>query len=225
MAIVDHYATLGVSRTADVATIRKAWIREARKVHPDGQFGSSDDETRRAGVRMLAVNEAWRVLEDPRRRSQHDRELRRRPGVVRDTPSGSSRPTGATTVDEVEESMSVETSSAPLATVLRVLPWLLIGGLGLGIFIMTAFASNSRSEVEVEPVDPGPECVRLREDGTVRPVPCAWENDGVIIEAFTLTTETRECDDVRARRHEASIHSIVICLLEPELVGTDPPTR
>jgi len=68
---VDHYATLGMPPTATAAELRAAYRNLARRVHPDGF--SDPAERRRAEGRMAAVNEAWRVLGDPGRRSGYDR--------------------------------------------------------------------------------------------------------------------------------------------------------
>lgn len=65
----DHYATLGVATSAPHATIRVAYRRMIRDVHPD-VAGSDPASTARA----LAVNSAWSVLKDPVARASYDRE-------------------------------------------------------------------------------------------------------------------------------------------------------
>jgi curved DNA-binding protein CbpA len=57
------YDTLGVLPDSDDATIKKAYRRKARKVHPDR--GGSDKE-------MAEVNRAYAVLIDPRSRARYD---------------------------------------------------------------------------------------------------------------------------------------------------------
>jgi hypothetical protein len=64
----DHYATLGVTPGANARTIRAAYKALAQRCHPDKAGGADPD----AMARMLAVNEACRVLGDPRRRAQYD---------------------------------------------------------------------------------------------------------------------------------------------------------
>lgn len=59
----DYYETLCVSRSADASTIRKAYRRIARKVHPD-RGGNAEDFKR--------LSEAYEVLNDPDRRAQYD---------------------------------------------------------------------------------------------------------------------------------------------------------
>ena len=70
----DHYAILGVIRTATEAEIRSAYRRLARESHPDA---NPDPE---AEVRMRRINEAWETLRDPQKRSLYNRQL---PGAVR----------------------------------------------------------------------------------------------------------------------------------------------
>ena len=66
---VDHYGQLGVTRTATHAEIRSAYRRLAQRLHPDTHGGVVSAE-------MVAINEAWRVLSDERRRSAYDAKLR-----------------------------------------------------------------------------------------------------------------------------------------------------
>ena len=103
-----------------------------------------------------------------------------------------------------------EVRSAGVATLLRTLPWLVVGAIGLGIFVFTAFAAGDRSE---EPTaEPEPECVRIREDGTVRPVPCRWENDGVIDQFLPLDSD-QACRHEDAMPHDAPVHNARLCLV------------
>ena len=67
--ILDHYGRLGVTRTATHAEIRTAYRRMAQRLHPDTHGGVVSAD-------MVAINEAWRVLSDERRRSAYDATLR-----------------------------------------------------------------------------------------------------------------------------------------------------
>ena len=64
----DYYKTLGVSRDADAAEIRKAYRKLARENHPDR---NPDDP--RAAETFKAVGEAYGVLSDAEKRSAYDR--------------------------------------------------------------------------------------------------------------------------------------------------------
>jgi molecular chaperone DnaJ len=64
----DYYDILGVSRDADEATIKKAFRRLARELHPDvnGEDPEAEDKFKQAA-------EAYEVLSDPERRATYDR--------------------------------------------------------------------------------------------------------------------------------------------------------
>lgn len=60
----DHYETLGVSRSATQADIKKAYRRLAHKHHPDK--GGGDEE------KFKEINNAYEVLSDTKKRAQYD---------------------------------------------------------------------------------------------------------------------------------------------------------
>ncbi len=64
----DYYEVLGVSRSADVETIKRAYKKLALKYHPDR---NPDDEE--AVVRFKEAAEAYEVLSDPEKRALYDR--------------------------------------------------------------------------------------------------------------------------------------------------------
>ena len=63
----DFYATLGVAKDADAATIKKAYRKLARTLHPDQNAGDA-----KAEERFKDVGEAYAVLSDPEQRQQYD---------------------------------------------------------------------------------------------------------------------------------------------------------
>ena len=63
----DYYATLGVSKDATQADIKKAYRRLARKHHPDVNKGEAAAEQR-----FKEVSEANEVLSDPQKRKAYD---------------------------------------------------------------------------------------------------------------------------------------------------------
>ncbi|MBQ9058386.1 MAG: DnaJ domain-containing protein, partial [Atopobiaceae bacterium] len=63
----DYYEVLGVDRSADARTIKRAFLKKARELHPD--VNDADD----AEERFKEVNEAYSVLSDDSRRANYDR--------------------------------------------------------------------------------------------------------------------------------------------------------
>src|SRR5690348_18023242 len=63
----DYYAALGVAKDADAATIKKAYRKLARDLHPDKNPGNTEAETR-----FKEVSEAYDVLSDEKRRAEYD---------------------------------------------------------------------------------------------------------------------------------------------------------
>ncbi|XP_041977186.1 dnaJ homolog subfamily B member 6 isoform X2 [Aricia agestis] len=66
--MVDYYRTLGVSRTATEAEIKKAYRKLALKWHPDKNPDNADEANRR----FKEISEAYEVLSDERKRQVYD---------------------------------------------------------------------------------------------------------------------------------------------------------
>src|SRR5690349_2364184 len=67
MTTPDLYAILGVSRDADADTVKKAYRKLARQLHPDV---NPDPE---ASARFQEVGRAYEILSDPQKRAAYDR--------------------------------------------------------------------------------------------------------------------------------------------------------
>src|SRR5262245_14552815 len=67
MSQPDLYALLGVSRDADAETIKKAYRKLARQLHPDV---NPDPD---ASARFQEVGRAYEILSDPQKRAAYDR--------------------------------------------------------------------------------------------------------------------------------------------------------
>jgi molecular chaperone DnaJ len=63
----DFYATLGVSKDASAADIKKAYRKLAQKLHPDANPGDKSAEER-----FKEVGRAYGVLSDPKKRAEYD---------------------------------------------------------------------------------------------------------------------------------------------------------
>src|SRR5690348_11550880 len=63
----DLYEVLGVSKTASEGEIRKAFLKLAKKYHPDVNAGNKDSETK-----FKEINLAYEVLKDKKKRAHYD---------------------------------------------------------------------------------------------------------------------------------------------------------
>lgn len=63
----DYYKILGVPKDADAATIKKAYRKQAKDLHPDANAGDKKIEEK-----FKAVSEAYDVVSDPKRRAEYD---------------------------------------------------------------------------------------------------------------------------------------------------------
>ncbi len=65
----DYYEILGVSKTADAITIKKAYRKLAMKFHPD----RNQDNKEESESKFKEINEAYAVLSDQEKRGSYDR--------------------------------------------------------------------------------------------------------------------------------------------------------
>lgn len=63
----DYYSVLGLSPEAKDLEVRKAYRKLALRYHPDRNSGNQDSEEK-----FKELNEAYRVLSDPRKRRAYD---------------------------------------------------------------------------------------------------------------------------------------------------------
>ena len=64
---MTHYDVLGVAPSAGPSEVREAYVRAARRHHPDVAGGDA--------ARMREINAAWATLGDPIRRARYDESL------------------------------------------------------------------------------------------------------------------------------------------------------
>ena len=63
----DYYKSLGVTKTATAAEIKKSYRKLARELHPDKNPGNAESERR-----FKEVSEAYDVLSDDAKRKEYD---------------------------------------------------------------------------------------------------------------------------------------------------------
>ncbi len=95
----DYYKTLGVNRDATEKEIRSAYLKQARKYHPDKNPGDI-----KAEERFKEINEANEVLSDADKRKMYDRfgedwQRYRDAGFTGDEPAGPPPGSGGSTAD------------------------------------------------------------------------------------------------------------------------------
>ena len=86
----DYYRTLGVDPKAGAREIKRAWLKIARREHPDVNPGDRD-----AAARYALAQEAWRVLSQRALREEYDRRGRRpAPPARKAAPAGAASGAG-----------------------------------------------------------------------------------------------------------------------------------
>ncbi len=75
---MNHYEVLGVEATISAAELRSAYLRLARRYHPDFQHGQQESRSSAADsdLRMRQINAAWQVLGSTKDRAAYDQRLR-----------------------------------------------------------------------------------------------------------------------------------------------------
>jgi hypothetical protein len=228
----DHYAALGVRPDADAAEIRRAWIRAARANHPDQRGDVDQEQTERSDRRMLAVNEAWRVLGRAESRRSYDEE-RAAAAPQQPEPSPPARPAppagsaggghGGPDDPWFDDGVPTTEPGGPggfvvrhrsAALVVRLLPWLSIAVVGIVIFVASAYmtASDNVDQSRVAALEVG-ECFWFDPDGTLFTVACDWpQTDGVLDQIITRSPGDR-CRHPDAVAHPAPIAGRQLCLV------------
>jgi hypothetical protein len=155
MAHDDHYATLGVARTATLEEIRAAYRAAVRRTHPDVANARSTTASD-----MAKITEAWATLGDPVRRSAYDAQRAATPTM----PS-----TSSVTIDE---------RIAPAR-----FPWKLVGGIILAgiaiILILNAFAQPAEAPGPDGLLGAG-SCIVIDSTLAAVEVDCAQSHYGVV---------------------------------------------
>jgi len=173
---LTHYDVLGVAPTARVDEIREAYRRLAREHHPDRTAASGSAV---GAVSMSAINEAYRVLNDPARRAVYDASLRQGSARGPAAPPSSTPPTPSAAPTMPAFPSHLGPARFPWRSVSFVAALAIIG-----IVVMAQFT---------EPGEPrGPDgiiqigsCVTIEPNGDAREVACTADPAvDLVVEAF-----------------------------------------
>jgi DnaJ-domain-containing protein 1 len=176
------YDVLGVVPTAAADEVRRAYLARARESHPDRYVDASPAQRNAAEGRMREVNEAWRVLGNPRRRRRYDLELmpaRPHQADVR----FASRSDG--TMPEVIEYEDVDGT----ARIIRGLPWMIVVVVLFAIFVFTAYATTGGGTTTPLPANNLGRCVRPAGDSSVEPAACGSPGARLVIATVDPTQQ------------------------------------
>lgn len=128
----SHYEVLGLTPTADDATVRRAYVTLARQHHPDREGGDA--------ARMRALNEAWATLGDPVRRARYDRALARDGRTPPATRAATARPGGRPGHDDLDLDLDeLDLDDRPVRGAVRLPRWLSLLPAGLFAVSVVAF--------------------------------------------------------------------------------------
>ncbi len=199
------YDILGVAEDATDEEVRRAYLRAARRMHPDVNPGVDTTED------MRDLNRAWSVLGRSGTRRTYDRELHERAGA------------GAATATTPEPDCDDVLPPHPFARLLR--PSALIVAVMLLVFVVTAYAGPNGSDRSGPPAStattsvsdttaPGGaaadlvgECLKLL-PGYDAVVPCIQANDGVVVGEVAASSD---CPAV-TRPYQLAGHTQIVCL-------------
>ena len=178
--MATHYETLGVPADAPSEDLRRAYLHQARELHPDRAVTRPAGEAAHAARRMQEVNEAWRVLRDPIARAAYDHSLSARRQVAGPSPAGEP-------AAPLEDDDDLDTPfEAPLAqpgdlmvSLARALPWLAIIVILMAIFVFTAFAGGRKDDDGTSGLVG--RCVASGSASAVMAVPCEGPNEGQVV--------------------------------------------
>ena len=189
--MTDHYATLGVPRTASHEQIRRAYRERMRAAHPDASGGRQAGESRQTGsaapksaaaqsaaAEVTRIAEAWDVLSSPARRAAYDLQIA----------TGSPARTAADpNLDRVY----------PPAR----FPWrfvLTIIGIGTAILIVLHILGDPMPERGIDGLISSGSCVDFDEVGAAFEVPCSGPHQAVVRELVPFDSPC-DSDTTQAR--------------------------
>ena len=171
----SHYDVLGVSSSADAQQIRQAYLARAREAHPDRHIDARGSQRTDAERQMQEINEAWRVLGNPRRRRRYD--LERTPEARFVSRTDGTMPEPVVFDEEMDGT----------ARLVRGLPWLILVVVMFVIFVFTAYAATGGGKATPVPSNNLSRCVVVAPGPTVAPAACGESGARLVIATVDAT--------------------------------------
>jgi curved DNA-binding protein CbpA len=183
--MTDHYATLGVTRSASFEEIRRAYRDRMRKAHPDSAASSST-------VEVTRIAEAWNVLSSPARRAAYDLQL-----ASGSAAGASTRPaTSASRTTQAPFDPNLDRVYPPAR-----FPWrfvLTVIGVGAAILIILHIMGDPMPERGIDGLISSGSCVDFDQLGAAYEVPCTGPHQAVARELVPFDSPC-DSDTTQAR--------------------------
>ncbi|MFZ9356081.1 MAG: J domain-containing protein [Ilumatobacteraceae bacterium] len=197
--MTDHYATLGVSRTASHEQIRRAYRERMRAAHPDSSGERTSGASRPSGSAAAAVTriaEAWDVLSSPTRRAAYDLQLASGSAAgARSTVSGS-----GTTSPRMQGTFDYEPQPDRVYPPAR-FPWrfvLITIGIGTAIILFLHLVGDRTPPRTIDGLITSGSCVDFDNVGAAFEVSCDGPHQAVVRELVPFDSAC-DSDTTQAR--------------------------
>lgn len=199
--MTDHYATLGVPRTASHEQIRRAYRERMRAAHPDSSGGRQAGASRPSGsaapksaaAEVTRIAEAWNILSSPARRAAYDLQLAT--GSAVGASADSSR-RGTTHTMRTTPDPNLDRVYPPAR-----FPWrfvLTVIGIGSAILLILHIMGDPMPERGIDGLISAGSCVDFDAVGAAFEVPCNGPHQAVVRELVPFDSPC-DSDTTQAR--------------------------
>ena len=193
--MTNHYATLGVARTASLDDIRRAYRARMREAHPDSAASataSTGSAASSATAEVTRIAEAWSVLSSPARRAAYDLQLATGSAAMGGSHSAAtvSRPTHG--VYDPNLDRVYPPARFPWRFVLTII------GIGAAILIVLHILGDPMPPRGIDGLISAGSCVNFDEIGSAFEVPCDGPHQAVVRELVPFDSPC-DSDTTQAR--------------------------
>lgn len=190
----SHYDVLGVRADAGGSTIKAAYRKRMRELHPDSSARPVDHDE------ISAVSAAWAVLSNAKRRAAYDAN-RQRSEPNHEAPRG--------------YTYAVDATPARY-------PWKLVltlGAIGIVAVLLVAAFSKPAEPLKPDNVLQAGSCVDVSIDGTVGEVSCVGPHDATV--KFLIAFDAVCPSETEAYRDRQGMgRACVVRVTDPSMTGT-----